>query len=139
VRHKVDSNPRSSDDATTAKDFYDMLKIFQDACTAREEQLEASNKLRPMARRVRIAILDTGITRAHKGIDAGFDTKRLAKERCYSWVGESTNVDDYDGHGTNVAALVLQIAPEADIYIAKVFSGAEVPIDETDNVAKVCN
>lgn len=65
---------------------------------------------------------------------------RLDKIRCYSWVDEdNNNVHDNHGHGTNVTALVLHVAPEADIYIAKVFSGGEFEVDEADNVAKVRN
>jgi hypothetical protein len=73
------------------------------------------------------------------GIDAGFEMKRLDEKRCHSWVDDTTNVHDNHGHGTNVTALVLRVAPEADIYIAKVFSGGEVQDDEVDNVAKVRN
>jgi hypothetical protein len=39
------------------------------------------------------------------------------------FVGDS--VDDEQGHGTNVAAIISKIAPEADLYIAKVSHGKE--------------
>jgi hypothetical protein len=39
------------------------------------------------------------------------------------FVGDS--VEDSQGHGTNVAAIISKIAPEADLYIAKVSQGKE--------------
>jgi hypothetical protein len=87
---------------------------------------------------VRIAILDTGIDKSHGSIVGGFLLQRLRKERCYSWVGgDSTDVHDSHGHGTNATDLLLRVAPQAQIYVAKVFSGNEFNVEEASNVAKV--
>jgi hypothetical protein len=36
---------------------------------------------------------------------------------------EETNVNDHNGHGTQVAGIILQLAPNADLYIARVCAG----------------
>ena len=91
-----------------------------------------------MRRPIRIAILDTGVNKKHPSINVGFELGRLSDDRCYNWVDNSTNVEDSDGHGTNVTTQILRAAPEdVEIYVAKVFSKKEVHIDELDNVVKV--
>ena len=74
-------------------------------------------------RRVRIAILDTGI-------DADDEILQVFKERIKgwrSWVDKTetgdNNVLDLFGHGTHTTALLCTMAPEADIYIGRVAKG----------------
>ena len=74
--------------------------------------------------RVRIAILDTGIELPEVAFWAYRDRIREQK----SWVTDDDCDDfiqrgdrDIDGHGTHGAALLLQVAPEADIFVARVF------------------
>jgi len=43
--------------------------------------------------------------------------------------------NDTSGHGTNVAGLVLRLAPETDLYIAKISKGSK--LDSEDSMAKV--
>lgn len=90
------------------------------------------------ARNIRIAILDTGIDK----YESFFRTIRRSRRArddpikdARSFVGEPE--EDTFGHGTNVAALVLKMAPEADLYIAKIAHGQEV--DGADQIAKVRN
>lgn len=40
-----------------------------------------------------------------------------------SFVGEPGAYDDTCGHGTDVAHLILKIAPEVDLFIAKISQG----------------
>jgi len=42
---------------------------------------------------------------------------------------------DLFGHGTHIAGLLLRVAPEADIYIARVAINRNV--DNTENIAEV--
>lgn len=42
-----------------------------------------------------------------------------------SFVGAPNEYGDIFGHGTNVAHLILKVAPEADLYIAKISQGQE--------------
>jgi hypothetical protein len=91
----------------------------------------------PRPRRTRIAVLDTGINKAHGGIAAALSMSRIRDEWCHSWVGDPKDVHDEDGHGTHCAHLVHKVAPEADIYVAKVFSYNQVKLYQAENIAKV--
>jgi hypothetical protein len=82
----------------------------------------------PRPGRTRIAILDTGICLPEEAKDLGY-TNRIIKTK--SWLGDNTTDDpelrlgdrDLDGHGTHAAGLLLKVAPEAEIYVARVFKG----------------
>ncbi|PTB38351.1 hypothetical protein M441DRAFT_146368 [Trichoderma asperellum CBS 433.97] len=93
--------------------------------------------------RVKVAILDTGIDRNHPD----FRHPRLkhkngqgfiwAKEEeaqidriksCQNFCDDRPNnedVTDIDGHGTHVAGIILQLAPTAELYIARICQGDE--------------
>lgn len=88
----------------------------------------------PIARRTRIAVLDTGINKTHGGIEGARCLRRIRDEWCYSWVGDSEDVRDEDTH---CAYLLHKVAPEADIYVAKVFSHNQVKLYQAENIAKV--
>ncbi|KAH8721239.1 Minor extracellular protease Epr [Beauveria bassiana] len=47
--------------------------------------------------------------------------------------------EDYHGHGTTVAKILLEAAPQAEIYIAKVTNSSTVSDDELHNVRKAIN
>ena len=84
--------------------------------------------------RAKIAILDTGIDLSH--IDMQAQEERIKSVR--SWVGggngkEDRKGGDWYGHGTHAAGLLLDIAPQADIYIARIAEGGE--LKPTDQVA----
>ncbi|KAI1752133.1 hypothetical protein F4782DRAFT_530745 [Xylaria castorea] len=85
-------------------------------------------------RRIRIAVLDTGMDRRNEDfrglVDEINDTRKKQKlpradrdpiKGIKSFVGDD-GVDEF-GHGTHVAGLVLQTAPDADLYIAKISCG----------------
>lgn len=82
-------------------------------------QYEEGNDSRKNRRRVRIAILDTGINMSHPEINARKD--RVKGFLCQIKGLESKANEDTSGHGTSTALLLMQTAPEADIYIARVF------------------
>ncbi|KAM5342058.1 hypothetical protein ACJ41O_015089 [Fusarium nematophilum] len=81
----------------------------------------------PSDKRIRVAILDTGIDdtniffRAAKRSRRRRDSPIMMRESFLA----GTAATDTDGHGTNVAALVLKMAPEADLYVGKISSGHE--------------
>ncbi|KAF5621994.1 subtilase family domain protein [Fusarium sp. NRRL 52700] len=101
-------------------------KMYLEACEEQAFRLPLSAH-----RRIRIAVLDTGVNRNSGSIIGAILTKRI---QCKSWVG--IDVQDTDGHGTRVAELILKVAPNADILICKVFRGSQVSADEVENIAE---
>jgi subtilisin family serine protease len=94
-------------------------------------------------KRFKIAVLDTGLDRGHddfkqartkefKG-DAGnvadpAPGEKPQNDRILGWHNfcpdkPEDDVDDLDGHGTQVAGIILRLAPNADLYIARVCIG----------------
>lgn len=73
---------------------------------------------------VKLAILDTGIDVKHKFIQGAIMEKRIQARK--SFVDDEEDVQDLCGHGTHVAGLALQAAPEALIYVAKIARDMEV-------------
>lgn len=49
--------------------------------------------------------------------------------------GDQNSVRDVSGHGTHVTSLLLDYAPEADIYVMKIADNDPVP---STNIAVVC-
>jgi len=82
---------------------------------------------------VKIAVLDTGIDMQHNYIKGCKKANRIKHVK--SFVTDDKGLDDVCGHGTHVAALLLKVAPECQIYIAKVASGGKIPTDH--NIAAV--
>ena len=90
--------------------------------------------------RTKIAILDTGIDLDH--VDMQAQEERIKSVR--SWVGGRNGREDREGgnvygNGTHVAGLLLDIAPQADIFVARIAEGGELkPTDHiADNIADV--
>lgn len=78
---------------------------------------------------MRIAILDTGIDYGHPYIMGARDRIKGVQ----SWVGY-TFVDTC-GHGTHIAQYLLQTAPKAEIFVAKISEGKS--IQNADHVGNV--
>ncbi|KLU88122.1 hypothetical protein MAPG_07109 [Magnaporthiopsis poae ATCC 64411] len=89
-------------------------------------------------RRIRIAVLDTGVDFRHPGIRAAKADGRIREEWCHSWVGPEADVADEDDemHGSNCADLLHQVAPEADIYIGKIFQCNKLKTYQAENITK---
>ncbi len=67
---------------------------------------------------VKIAVLDTGIDLNHPDMQAYADN--IKKKHNWLRQGSKTMVHDVDGHGTFVTSLLLDYAPDAEIYVAKI-------------------
>ncbi|KAI4111719.1 MAG: hypothetical protein LQ338_008348, partial [Usnochroma carphineum] len=106
-----------SSEATAADKWFEMLNSIT-------QELLNKHRKENTKGRVKIAILDTGIDRNHP------DYRRRWKGRIRntrSWIGDSA-YEDSCGHGTHSAGLLMSIAPEARLYIARVakdFRGAD--------------
>ncbi|RFU81010.1 minor extracellular protease epr [Trichoderma arundinaceum] len=87
-------------------------------------------------RRIRIAILDTGIDFQHAGIMQAKEEGRMKEEWCHSWVGDDVRDEDDELHGTNCAYLLHKAAPEAEIYVEKVFQHNSFKVYQAQNIAK---
>ncbi|KAI0544648.1 hypothetical protein F4679DRAFT_564149 [Xylaria curta] len=77
----------------------------------------------PSSRRVRVALLDTGIDLKHAYFDGEYSSGRIKSVR--SWVdgkagAEDQHGGDESGHGTFIASLMLKLGPNIDLYIARV-------------------
>ncbi len=66
---------------------------------------------------MKVAILDTGIDASHPA----FLHHVFNDETCKDWTGSGGPTVDRIGHGTHSAALVLKVAPNASLYVGKVF------------------
>jgi hypothetical protein len=62
---------------------------------------------------------------------------RMKEDWCQSWVGADARDQDDKLHGTNCAYLLHRAAPEADIYVAKVFNQSALRLYEAENISKV--
>lgn len=129
----------NSREAHSADVFFKNLEDFH---TSYSRFVEPRNVLSPdgeeRPRRIRVAILDTGVDFRHPGIRAAKADGRIREEWCYSWVGQEGDVGDEDDemHGSNCADLLHQTAPEADIYIGKVFQRNKLRTYQAENIAK---
>ncbi|KAH8586929.1 hypothetical protein B0O99DRAFT_527736 [Bisporella sp. PMI_857] len=66
---------------------------------------------------VKIAILDTGIDRDHYAFEAR-EVNLKEMRNCYN--ESQKKVPDRNGHGTFVTSLILDYAPDAELYVVKV-------------------
>jgi subtilisin family serine protease len=94
---------------------------------------------------VRIAILDTGVDGSHPGIYPHWKQVRNIR----SWVGNKVQTvygdgdmsekqirkvrQDESGHGTHTTGLVLKVAPNADIFIARIANSDKKLTEENEN------
>jgi subtilisin family serine protease len=82
---------------------------------------------------VKIAVLDTGIDLNHPFINGALKGGRIRLAETF--VNNDSTAQDCFGHGTHVANLLLNIAPDAELYVAKVAEKENIPPDH--NIAKV--
>lgn len=83
--------------------------------------------------KIRIAVLDTGIDPSDRMIKSAIS--RIIEKR--SWVGPPGNYIDRYGHGTHVTRLLLQMAPAAEIYVAKITENKNVDPEDMSRIADV--
>ncbi|KAK6524505.1 hypothetical protein TWF281_011412 [Arthrobotrys megalospora] len=133
-----ESSTENSKEAHRATNFFNIFDKFHESygefVTTRSRGLGGGES----PQRIRIAVLDTGIDFRHPGIMGAKEKGRVKKEWCHSWVNEATNIEDEDDglHGTNCVYLLHKVAPEAEIYVGKVFASTSFRIDQSQNIPK---
>jgi len=68
--------------------------------------------------RVRVAILDTGVDVTHDDLQSPWIDGQIFYQ---NFVGTRSDIpQDDDGHGTHITSILLQMAENVDIYVARV-------------------
>ncbi|KFZ13581.1 hypothetical protein V502_06536 [Pseudogymnoascus sp. VKM F-4520 (FW-2644)] len=108
-------NRKPSGDAADKADKADMwFKCLRD------ELHPALPRIPDKKDRVRIAVLDTGICMDDNFIHLKENRTRITYQSFVTGDPNPTVPSDLVGHGTHVAGLLLQVAQNADIYVAKI-------------------
>lgn len=91
-----------------------------------------------VAKRVRIAILDSGLDSENSSLieDQQLDDPRVKDGRSFVHGTEPHDLRDEIGHGTHALGLLLKVAPFADIYVAKVARQESLDAYSCDDIAK---
>jgi hypothetical protein len=108
---------------------------FHSLNTETQELLKSLRRER--CKRAKVAILDTGIDLTHRYFQDEKTKKRSKRIKAVEdFVNPTGNAHDICGHGTHCVGLLRQVAPEADIYVARVIEKWEGKINP-EIVAKV--
>jgi signal transduction histidine kinase len=76
----------------------------------------------PPEERLKVAILDSGINFAHPDFSA--EDRGRIKDRV-TFIGGDPDID-LAGHGTHIAAIVLRLTKNVDLYIGKITESQSV-------------
>jgi subtilisin family serine protease len=108
------------------------FRLLEDQVTGENGVMERRRK--DNDKRVKVAILDSGIDPSHPE----FSNHTFGDHNSRDWTGSSATFDRV-GHGTHAAALVLRVAPKAELYIGKVFNSSNGDTQTPRHVAEVSN
>ncbi|KAI1394275.1 ankyrin [Hypoxylon trugodes] len=100
---KLFSKPLPASGLTQPKTFDNLIKTWHNYFDFKESD-----------KKIRVAVLDTGIDLGHE------DWRRPRADMMNFCGGSESDIQDVDGHGTQVAGIILRLAPRADVYIARV-------------------
>jgi hypothetical protein len=98
------------------------------------------NSVKPsIQQKVKIAIIDSGVMKSDWRIRAALRGKKIKAGRNFVPTGLPDDWDDQVGvgHGTIVTSLLLDLAPNAELYIAKVTDGLDIRGDQVYCIGKV--
>lgn len=87
--------------------------------------------------RIRIAIIDTGIDNEDIHVEIARDVGRIKDCNCRGFVKDADDYQDRHGHGTRVARLILQLAPSAELYIAKISNDKSIESKHLNRISEV--
>ncbi|EWY80038.1 hypothetical protein FOYG_16834 [Fusarium oxysporum NRRL 32931] len=88
--------------------------------------------------RIRVAVLDTGIDFDHPLIAESQSRIKQRKSFLPEHVTGPADTSDMNGHGTHVTHILMKTAPNADIYVGRIFfEGKEFEMEENaDKIAE---
>lgn len=84
---------------------------------------------------IKIAILDTGYDDDAVFFHHPYRCSRMKGWK--DWVDSSITPQDCNGHGTHVVSLVMKVAPNADIFVARVAKDTEGLQHASENISEV--
>jgi len=102
-----------------------------------KELFASSGSPKCPADRIRIAVLDTGFDCKSPFFQFRDRRSRLGRHCWKDWVEDSPVPKDIDGHGTHIVGLVMRIAPQADVFVARVAQNKTGLLAASDIVAEV--
>ncbi|KAE8448393.1 hypothetical protein EG329_009457 [Mollisiaceae sp. DMI_Dod_QoI] len=110
------------------RDWFNEFQLFEKCIDASRK--EPSEELP----RVNIAVLDTGVDLTHLNISYALEDGRI---KSTDFLGETPeSITDLDGHGTHCASLLIKFAPNAEIYVGRVFRRSRAVASSPAVVAK---
>ena len=124
-------DPVQLKDRSRAEQWLDRMDLLQ-------RKLNLDIHSRPTQDRIRVAVIDTGCD-VESEFFHGKRGRRLPRNFWTDFVDESVTPIDEDGHGTAMVSLVMNIAPQADVYVARVARRPQDLDESVDNVAQVCS
>lgn len=77
----------------------------------------------PAGNGVRIVVVDSGVNPRHSHVGGRIDGASIYRGKDGA-VHRGTDYHDTTGHGTAIAAVIRHVAPEADLFVLKIFNGA---------------
>jgi len=94
-----------------------------------QDELEELLPEVPQSSRIKIAVLDTGFQLSKAASENFEEQGRIRAAESHSFISSAVPSElaqsqwrlDKDGHGTNVATIVLKVCPMADVHVAQVF------------------
>ena len=107
----------------------DWIKRLKKSVHTRIAKIDTFKRRKP----VQIAVLDTGVDTKHHFVKGAIRGARILNRR--SFVKNDTSIEDTSGHGTHIATLLLEVAPDAKIHIARVAQDLGIPY--THSIAEV--
>jgi hypothetical protein len=82
-------------------------------------------------KRVRIAILDTGIDMTHPDFQPLDAKDRIIQQEDFLGCASAPDeAPDECGHGTHLVSLIRKISPTSDIYVARIVRDFDAHLDE---------
>jgi len=115
-----------------------MTRFTEEHISNLKFQNHASEKKLLINRKIRIAVIDSGIRKDDPSIRGARSAKRIQDKNCRNFSSsDPKDWDDKVNHGTRVTRLLLKVAPESELFIAKVSDQMTIPKNKLHHIADV--